>query len=221
MMKTYVLIISCLSVLLLCNAVNADETQEIVRARIGIELRVGETSRQAQEFVRVKAGDTYRIYLFPEPEPGYGYAVYTDDDGAFLLNEPEHIEIPKDLVLVLPSSQSAYSFDNSSPMVMVTIICSATRLSELETLFQQEGKKGECPVSQWRALEAKLIEQGKIDLSKIPGKPWPLAGTIRDAEDEKTLAPVDYQSIHDFLEKLKISSGKFWVVKKYEFRITK
>ncbi len=187
------------------------DNQEIVRARIGIEVRSGGRSRPARMYDRViAADDTYRIFAIPESDPGYIYIVYADHETVALLNEPEEIVIPKNMFLLSPASEDYadfYQFAEESPEVAITIICSATKLSVLEKLLSNE----EYSVAAWQEVERQLMQNSKIDeLSKIPEKPWPLAGVTREKVPKK---------ITDFLGKLRISSGKAMVMKRYEFRV--
>ena len=200
--KKVVLLVLMWCVIVFWQGTLSAEEAVIVRARIGIELRQGMQSRPAKARERVAVGDKFRLYAIPEPEPGYIYVVYADKESASLLNETGQIEIPKNMPLIAPSRDKLYEFDASSPLVFITIICSAKKLPELEPLLAQE----EYPFSKWKDIEQMLIKRSEIDLSQIPLKPWPLTGTVR---------------IHDvaFLKQLKISSGKSLVVKTYEFRI--
>ncbi len=134
----------CLCVLYWGTLVLADETgseaiptnvQAIVRARIGIELRAGDEKRHARKYERVLAGDLFRIYAIPEPEPAYIYGVYSDQKTAERLNESERTKIPKDDTLIIPSPEELYEFEHSSTSVFVTVICSATELPEIDALL--------------------------------------------------------------------------------------
>lgn len=175
---------------------------EIVRAKIGINLCSGEDCRLSKAYEQVRTGDRFKIYAVPEPESGYVYVIYADQETVKRLNVPEQTVIPKDHVLIFPSPDKFYEFHQDQRVsLVVTIICSATKVAELEGLFLSQ----ECQSADWVKLEQKLIEQSRIDISTLPEKPWQIAGTTRDI----------------FIGKLKISSGKGMVIKKYEFRIQK
>ncbi len=205
-MKKQLFCVMCLCIMFVGTMVAADENPKIVRARIGIELRQGEETRPARVRDRVAVGDRFRVYAIPEPDPGYIYVVYADHETAMQLNEAEQIETPKDKVLTLPSLDELYEIDNSSPRFTVTIVCSAEKLPELKPLLDQE----DIPSSQWKKIEDTLVTRSKIELAQVAEKPWPLAGTVRGDDDD-----------NDFLQQLKISSGKSLVVKRYEFRLQK
>jgi hypothetical protein len=179
-----------------------EEPQEIVRAAIGIGIPFTSPSGEKQEraatpFDRVKAGERFRVYAIPEPDPGYLYVVYKDSEVVGQLNPAEQIEIPQNEKLTLPSPEEWYQFDASSKKVWITIICSANLLPELETILEAQ------PVSReaWDTFEQTLIEQTRMIDSDVPDKPWPLAGVLRD------------------IAALKICSGKTVVVRKYEFTV--
>ena len=215
-MKKHIVLMACLWGVLVGSIVAADETstkgltsakQEIVRARIGIEIRTGGKSRLAKMYDQVMAGDTYRVYAVPEPDPGYVYVICADRKTADLLNKTEEVVIPKDNVLLLPSRTELYQFTEDDPDILITIICSATPLPGIENLFKNQ----QCPVATWKDIEPQLIKDSTInDLSKLPDKPWTLAGVTREHVPKE---------IADVLEKLKISSGKSLVMKRYEFRV--
>lgn len=187
----------CLCIVLWGNVGFAEEMQDIVRAKIGIQLRSGDEKRLATPFERVKTGDLYRIYVIPEPDPGYIYVVYMDEEIVGQLNTAEQTEIHKDALLTLPSPEEWYQFDASSKKVWITIICSANTLPGLETLLGVQNVSRE----DWKTFEKQIIEKSRIIPSDVPDKPWPLTGVLRD------------------VEALKISSGKTVVVRKYEFTV--
>ena len=201
-MKKHVVAGICFCVVLWGSLAAADEAnpQKIVRARIGIELRVGEESRLARKYERVLPGDMFRIYAIPEPDPAYLYVVYSDQKTAERLNEPERTQIPKDKALVVPSPEELYEFDDSSPSVFITVICSVAELPEIDALLNGQDPSH----AKWVELEQQLIEKSKIDLREVVLPSWELAAAVRGV---------------DFLEQLKISSGKLLVVKTYEFRV--
>jgi hypothetical protein len=213
-MKKLMLLVVCLWIVCLANSVFADDTsqqsltpgkQQVVRARIGIEIRTGGKSRLAKLYDQVMAGDTYCIYVVPEPDPGYVYVICADQKTADLLEE---VVIPKDNVLFLPSRTELYQFTADDPDISIIIICSATQLPVIENLFKNQ----ECPVATWKDLEPQLIKDSTIDdLSKLPDKSWTLAGVTRENVPKE---------IADVLETLKISSGQSLVIKRYEFQIS-
>lgn len=197
------LFITGLVILLFANIGVAEENYPIVRAKIGIQLLRNAESRQAKGYDRIAVGDRFRIYLIPEPDVSYVYVVYADQKTVRLLNTPKQVELSKNQVLALPSLEGMYRVNEDSSLMTITLICSATKLAELDPLLADE----EYSVARWRELERKLSAQSAIELSSVPDTPWPLAGSVRGN--------------HNFLEELHISSGKVLVVKHYEFRIQK
>ncbi|MCP4397963.1 MAG: hypothetical protein GY801_11785, partial [bacterium] len=83
-MKKHIFCVMCLCIMFLGNMAAADENLNIVRARIGIELRQGEENRLVKVRDRVAAGDRFRVYAIPETEPGHIYVVYADRETAGL-----------------------------------------------------------------------------------------------------------------------------------------
>ena len=62
-------------------------------------------------------------------------------------------------------------------------------------------------------MEQKLLEQGKIDLSQKPDKPFPIAGNVREISGGRKDDP--------FISGLPIYSGTTLLVKRYEFDVKK
>ncbi len=204
-MKKQIFCVMCLSAMLWASMASADELnpQNIVRARIGVELRVGEESHLARKYERVLPGDMFRMYVIPEPEPAYIYVVYSDQKTAERLNELKNTRIPKDDTLIMPSLEQLYQFDDSSQSVFITVICSATELPEIDALLNGSDPSH----AKWVELEEQFIKRSKIDLREVVLPSWELGAAVRGTGDE------------EFLEQLKISSGKSLVVKTFEFRV--
>ena len=59
--------------------------QEIVRAKIGIEILSGDRSVLAKSKARIKVGDQLRVYIVPEVD-SHVYVIYSDQKDAVLLN---------------------------------------------------------------------------------------------------------------------------------------
>lgn len=190
-------------ILLFANIGVAEENYPIVRVKIGIQFQADGENRQAKGYDRISVGDRFRIYLIPEPDLSYDYVVYADQKTVRLLNTLKQVELSKNQVLALPSLEGMYRVNESGSLMTITLICSATKLAELDPLLADE----EYSVARWREMERKLSAQSAIDLSTIPDTPWPLAGSVRGDQN--------------FLEELNISSGKALVVKHYEFCIQK
>lgn len=213
-MKQHVFCIIAFCVVFLGGAVSADETstessaispQDIVRAKIGIELHVEEETRLARKYEQVLPGDKFRIYVIPEPDPVFLYIVYSDQDKVEQVEEVEQTNLLKDTLLIVPSLEEIYEFDDSSASVSITVICSATELSELVLLLDSEPEP-----AKWIEFEQQLIEQSTIDLRDVELPTWELGSGIRGGN-------IDVE----FLRKLKISSGKSLVIRRYEFTVGK
>lgn len=204
-MKVYRIAILCFCLLCLGSMVSADESQQIVRAKIGIQVRSGDEIRRAAALEHVKAGDRLRIYLISEPETAYIYVIHANQDAVARLNDnEEQYQIAGGVPVTLPSMDrdTFYTIDGASPQESITVICSPVQLPEVETLLQSDDLSYE----RWLELEQTLIEQNHIDLRDQIEKPWIIAGGVR--------------SVDPFLTELQIFSGKSLVVRKYEFRVT-
>ena len=200
-MKVKIVGMICLCTILLGSSVATDEPQQIVRAKIGIQVRSGDEVRRATVGERVKAGERLRIYVIPEPDPAYIYVIHSDQKKLIQLTPAGQQKVPKDCILRLPSKEEFYQIDGESPLEYITVICSPTQLTELENLLKTEDLSYE----KWLEVEQKLIAQSQIDLRDQVSKPWIIAGAIKDPDP--------------FLKELQIFSGKSLVVRKYEFRV--
>lgn len=128
--------------------------------------------------------------------------MYADHETVGLLNDPDHLEFIDNKALILPSPDELYLFDESSPKVTITVVCSPDKLSELDLLLTAEVYS----LDRWKEVEQKLIKRSTIDLSTVPDKPWSMAGVVRG---------------EGFLQKFTITSGKSSVVKRYVFDVKK
>ena len=59
--------------------------QEVVRAKVGVQILSGDSSRLAKSKDRLKAGNQLRIYVMPEKD-SYVYVINSDRKHAVLLN---------------------------------------------------------------------------------------------------------------------------------------
>lgn len=203
-MKTKILSLVCLCLFFSGSFGSAEDVPDIVRAKIGIQIRSGAESRRAKANERVMAGIRLRIYIQPESAGAYIYVIHTDQDTVTQLNEHEHITRAKP-ILILPSPPAFYQFDGASPLENITVICSPVELPEIARLLESQ----ETSYETWAAFEKELLAKSTIDLSDTPSKPWTLAAGVRGSETD------------DFVKELQIFSGKSLVVKKYEFTVKK
>lgn len=179
--------------------------QDRVRAKVGIQVRSGESSTPAKATETVKAGDFLRVYVVPE-DNAYIYVVHTDGNTSTLLNaQNAHTPMPKGSVVTLPGPETSYQIDGTSTKESITVICSPTELREVVTMFRSTN----VPQQNWTALEKTLLEKSKIDLTQRADKPFQIAGNVRSLNNNAVL------------DNLPISSGKTFVVKKYDFQVQK
>jgi hypothetical protein len=190
----------------LCTQLTAPvAAQERVRAKVGVEVRSGEHSAPAKATETIKAGDFLRVYVVPEDD-AYIYVVHNDGKTPTLLNAQEaHTKTPKGSLVILPTPETFYQIDGTSPKESITVICSPTVIPEVTTLFRTTS----VPQQSWTALEKELLDKSRIDLSQKADKPFQIAGNVRALPSNA------------FLDHLQVSSGKTFVVKHYDFQVQK
>lgn len=179
--------------------------EDLVRAKVGIQIRSGGESMRARTQDRLMKDDMLRIYVHPE-KSCYVYVVHTDDSTPTLLNMVE--QRIQGSALVMPSLDEYYQVDGNSSNESFTIIVSPEELTDIADLFN----KDVVSMSNWIEMERKLIEKGKIDLSEKTEKPFSLAGNVRGVGPDES---------DPFMRDLQIYSGKSILVKKYEFGVKK
>jgi hypothetical protein len=196
-----------LSVFLIIVSISPGNAQEeLVRAKLGIQIRSGNQIERAKTEDRLKAGDLIRIYVHPE-ETSHVYVIHTDLKKATLLNMVQ--QKTQSSTLVMPSLHEFYQVDGKSPKETFTIIISPNELPEVLEIL----RTGNAPYSEWVEAEKVLLERGKIDLSQKTEKPFSITGNVRGAVGTDDLDP--------FVNKLQIFSGRSILVKRYEFRVKK
>ena len=161
----------CLSAFLIIGIVPLVFSQEIVRAKIGIELISGNTSKRAKVLERIKPGQNFRIHVIPEKD-SHVYVIHTDHNIVTLLN---HSIVSKSSSLVLPSGDNNFQIDGLSKKESFTVICSQGELSNVQNLLNSKN----VPYSKWTKLEKTLLEISKLDLSEKSDKPFAMAGNVR------------------------------------------
>jgi len=180
--------------------------EDLVRAKIGIQIRSGDTILRAKSRDRLKKGDYLRIYVHPEFS-SHVYVVHSDQETATLLNTVR--QGLQSSTLVMPSLQQYYQVDGESSRETFTIVCSSGELEEIPRLF----KDGRIPQPEWAALEEDLEERGKIELGSDTEKPFALAGNVRGVGND---------ALGDaFFDRLRVSSGKSIIVKKFVFQVVR
>jgi hypothetical protein len=210
MMKVKMLSLVCLGVFLLGSvAVSTGETQDIVRAKIGIRIQAGDQERWAKTRERARVGERFRLYVLPESD-GYIYVLYTDKETVIPVDEVQRINVSEGEypVFVLPSMEDLYEFDGKNRSECLIIVWSLEEPVDIESLFNSQ----DVSYAQWRKREEELMAKSKIDLTGEAEKPWEIAAAVRGQE----------QQLYDWLqEELPILSGKSLVLKTYEFRVKK
>ena len=125
--------------------------QDMVRAKIGIELISGKSSTRARTIDRIKTGDKLRIYVIPE-QNAYVYIVHTDQNKVTLFHNSK---VNKDATLILPSSNQYFLTDGLSETEVFTIICSLDELTNIMTLLSSKNLS----YSIWAELGKNLLKK--------------------------------------------------------------
>lgn len=176
--------------------------QELVRAKVGMEILDGDDIRLAKSRDRIKAGNELRLLVIPEKE-SYVYVINSDSNNAYLINsdqvEKKH---PGGTLKIFPSMESLYKPDGSGKQENFIIVCSLTPLGEITGLFAS----GQTSYDSWKELENELTKRSKITLGEKVNKPFAIAGTVRNSQNA---------------ENLRIFSGKKLLVKRYQFQVKK
>jgi len=176
-----------------------------IRAKIGIQVKSGDSISRAKSQARLKSGDLLRIYVHSE-DNCVVYIIHTDKKTVTLLNITE--QQIQSSTLILPSAQSYYQIDGKSSMEKITIICSPYKLPELATI-----ETDDISYAKWTSIQDDLIQKSRLILPQPNEKPFAIAGNVRGVADSITGDP--------FIKRLVIYSGKGLLVKTYEFKIKK
>ncbi len=182
------------------------ESEDRVRAKIGIQIVSGDRVMRAKSRDRLKAGDMLRIYVHPE-RGCYVYVVHSDGRTATLLNTVE--QRLQGSTLVMPSLQQYYQVDGESKAESFTIVCSPKALPEVSDLLEN----GESAHGRWTAVKEDLSRRSRIDLTQDSEKPFAIAGNVRGAGGGGAAKGDPFSS------KLQIFSGRSLLVKQYDFRV--
>jgi hypothetical protein len=92
-------------------------------------------------------------------------------------------------------------------MEKISIICSPQKNKDIIERF----RNGAISYFQWKCLETILSEKSKIDLTESPQKSFTLAGNLRGV----------FAKNNNFMDCLKYFSGRYLLIKTYEFRTEK
>jgi len=145
--------------------------QDIVRAKIDIQLETKGGKVRAKTRDRLHAGDHFRIYVIPEQDVNV-YFVYSDEKTASLVKQVKAGYLDN---LALPNLDDAYEIDGASDSAWLTIICSPGKIDQVDALFHTPTVSHEA----WKQLETQLIQRSKIVLSQAQPKPFGIAGNVR------------------------------------------
>jgi len=182
------------------SVVSADE---LVRAKIGVEIYSGKQTFPAKKRVRLKVGDAFRVYVMPEINC-YVYVINSDKKSATLLNPKDSQQVLKGSLKFFPSIENRFQPDGLVTEEFLTVICSPKKLEKVTNLFAS----GSAPFDQWASLKKELASLSRISLSEETSKPMPLAGSVRSQQTP-------------FVEQMRISSGKSLLLKSYHFHVKK
>lgn len=191
---------------LLFSITGSGMAQQIVSAKIGVQVISGDVVKRAKSSDRLKKGDKLRIFIEPEVD-AYVYVIHTDKHKLGLLTSlPVEMTNAQEQI-ILPSTAEFYEVDGTSSLEKLTIVCSPNRLKIIEMFFGSEIHS----ISDWETIENKLLEQSAIDLNEETEKPFAIAGNVRDTGSQN----------EQFLASLKLYSGKSLALKRYELRVKK
>lgn len=179
------------------------DQQQIIRAKIGIQVKSGKREQRAKSRQLLKKGDLLRIYVHPE-ESSFIYVVHATKETVTLLNMTK--QQIKSSTLILPSILSYYEVDGNSAFEQITVVCSPQEIVELSTLGQRSMTH-----EQWTTLNQRLQKQSKIVLSKKSEVAFALAGNVRSLGGAG--------NTDSFAKQLQIYSGQGLLVKHYEFKV--
>lgn len=181
------------------------QEKDIIRAKIAILHKSGDSYAKMKSRDRIHAGDLMRIFVQPLNDC-YVYVIHTDNEGTTnLYSNDKGSRLSHKDTLILPSKDEFYTFDNKSPTAKISIICSLNKLHEIDNLFSS-GKN--VKPAKWAALEKKMNSENKINISDKSDKPFPIAGNVSAVNEE-------------FLKKQMILTGKNILIRKYEIEIKK
>jgi hypothetical protein len=202
--KSYVFISLFSAALLITFFTRNALCEDLIRAKVGIQIRSGDRVMRAKSRDRLKTGDYLRLYVHPE-HGSYVYVIHSDQKTATLLNTIR--QTIQSSTLVMPSLQQYYQVDGKSKIESFTIICSPNQIDELSKLF----KNGSTSHKEWEKIKKDLSSKSEIQLASNTEKPFAIAGNVRGAGDDVKGDP--------FSKELQVFSGKTMVLKHYEFRV--
>jgi len=178
------------------------DVSDSVKAKIAILHKAGSRYSSLRSKDRLRAGEMLRIFVQPFNK-SYIYVVHADENEAALLYGKQGPE-PNE-VLLLPSENDFYVFDDSSPEARIIIICSSKQSNGIEKLFF---KKENISRKEWNEFEKNTLSEDKNSLNDRTDKPFPIAGNVSSINDE-------------FLDQVQTFVGKDILIRKYDIEIKK
>lgn len=143
------------------------QAQEL-KARLGVEVRSGGTSRAARARDRARPGDQLVAYVLPS-QACHFYAVLHHGGKARLISPAA--SLARDTAEAFPGLDAGFAVPQGQGAVEITLIVASAPLPELAALTN--------PVSadEWKKIEKRLREQEHMRDSS--GKPVPVAANVR------------------------------------------
>jgi len=178
------------------------DVPDSVKAKIAILHKAGDSYSSLRSKDRLRAGEMLRIFVQPLNKSCI-YVVHADAKEAALLYSNESPVLNE--VLLLPSENDFYVFDDSSPEARIVIICSAKKYSEIEKLFEN---KEIISRKDWDKFEKNTLSENKKSLNDKTDKPFPIAGNVSSINEE-------------FLDQVQTFVGKNILIRKYDIEIKK
>ncbi len=173
--------------------------EDVVRAKIGIEIATEGGTLRAKSRDRLHANDKIRIYVATHEDANV-YIVSSDVNTSTLIHKGK---VFKNSPLILPSKDQYFQPDGSSPKESFTIICSPVELLEVTSLLD----KGSASFDKWASLEGDLMKKSSMGLGDHSEKTIAIAGNVRGLGKDS------------FINKLRTYSGKSFLIKRYDFKV--
>jgi hypothetical protein len=179
------------------------QSQELFKAKLGIEIKAKNEVRRAKAINRIVSGDKLSIYVKPEID-SYVYIVNSNNSGTSLLNrKPENQTVKSEIGRKFPGQGSAYSPDGNDGSETFVIIVSKDKSEKIIKLFSQ----GTISNDKWLASEQESMRASSLLSPFELQEDMEFGGSLRGADP--------------FFGKLRISAGKAMITQKFEFDVKK
>ncbi len=178
-------------------------SQSTVKAKIGVYVNESGKLKLLKSTDKMKVGAQFRVCV-QSLEKEYIYAIYRDNNFTHLLNSKNNGAIYESgKSILLPSVSEFYTIDAKSPSIRVLVVCSKTKIDDIEKVFAGKGK---ISTDGWSVCEQKLLDAQK-KISEPSTKPFAIAGNVR--------------AVGDLFAQLPALSGKEILMRKYEIEVQK